>query len=470
LLSATEGVNSTVFVYGQTGSGKTYTMFGPNWEHSLRGNMSTEYREQSLPEDSFCMERTERHGIIPRAIYRLFSELIEEGSEYSISCSFVQIYNEKLYDLLQDKKSEYPLAVREDKEIGMFIEGLMEYPVINMEECFVLLFTGEKNRIIRQTKLNMFSSRSHTIFQLLITNSKGEHTRRAKLNLCDLAGSEKVSSKIAISMKHLAELRSINLSLTTLGKVISALSTRTAHVPYRDSKLTKILKDSINGNARTCLIATISPTVDCIDESISTLTFANATKKVRINPVKNEIKITEDPKLKRLEQELQYMKDLLKFKRKGGISDLQKQIISLRQENTKLRSIYNSCQIEEMKRENNAMKAELQKIREQQLSNTGTSLEPSWKSDFQSNRPPFTIKKTFSSSSLDNAAGRIAQQRKLEDSFNTLNNNMATTCPICILPIPCTHYESKDEVKSTRRSLNELTRSVPKFEHNDIER
>jgi hypothetical protein len=398
------------------------------------------------------VERAERHGMIPRVIYRLFTELIEEGSGYSVSCSFMQIYNEKLYDLLQDKESKYPLAIREDKDVGMFVQGLVKYPVASMEQCLTLLFTGEKNRIIRQTKLNMFSSRSHTVFQLLITNTKGECKSKAKFNLCDLAGSEKVSSEIAMNIKHLAELRSINLSLTTLGKVISALSTKTMHVPYRDSKLTKILKDSINGSTRTCLIATISPTIDCIEESISTLTFANKSKKVRINAVKNEI--TEDPQVKRLQQELQYMKDLLKLRRKGGVSDLQKQIISLRQENTKLRSIFNLQQIEEMKRENNAMKVELQRIKGQRFTNTGTSLKPSWRSDFEGNDPSFTVKERCNVIDLSYATERVMQQRKSRRE-RTVRMNMASAghCPICTLPMPCTHYKSKEEIKSTGVSL-----------------
>eukprot|EP00826_Nyctotherus_ovalis_P054019 TRINITY_DN7055_c0_g1_i9.p1 TRINITY_DN7055_c0_g1~~TRINITY_DN7055_c0_g1_i9.p1 ORF type:complete len:469 (-),score=126.37 TRINITY_DN7055_c0_g1_i9:613-2019(-) len=440
-------------------------MFGPNWENSLRGNMAVEYQEQSLPEEELYVEKTERHGIIPRTIYKLFSET---GEGWKISCSFMQIYNEKLYDLLQDKDSKYPLSIREDRQTGMFVQGLVEFPVTSMEQCLTLLFTGEKNRVIRQTKLNMFSSRSHTVFQLFVTNLKGgsdKCVRKAKLNLCDLAGSEKVSPEMAMSMKHLEELRSINLSLTTLGKVIAALSTRTPHVPYRDSKLTKILKDSISGNTRTCLIATVSPTAECADETISTLTFANSAKKVKTNACRNEVLTSDDVQVKRLQQELQYMKDLLQIKRRGGIGDLHRQLIILKQENSKLRSIHESAQVEAVRRENRAMREEIQRMREQQFSNTGTSLEPSWRSDFETSGHLAaereqcmreSVRTMFTS--VNAATERAIQQRRVERdrAMNTMRNTMVNSgrCPICTLPLPCSHYKSQEEAKvvETRRA------------------
>lgn len=454
-----------MFAYGQTGSGKTHTMFGPNWENSLRGNMAVEYQEQSLPGEELYVETTERHGVIPRAIYKLFSEA---GEGRKVSCSFVQIYNEKLYDLLQDKESKYPLSIREDKQTGMFVQGLVEFPVGSMEQCLTLLFTGEKNRIIRQTKLNMFSSRSHTVFQLFISSLQGgseECVTKAKLNLCDLAGSEKVSPEMAMNMKHLEELRSINLSLTTLGKVIAALSTKTPHVPYRDSKLTKILKDSVSGNTRTCLIATVSPTAECADETISTLAFANSAKKVKTNACRNEVLVSDAVQVKKLQQELQYMKDLLQIKRRGGIGDLHRQLITLKHENNRLKSIHDPVQVEAMRRENRAMREEIQRMKEQHFSNTGTSLEPSWRSDFEASGQLIAEREQYMResaqtmfTSVNAATERAMQQRRVERerAMNTMRNTMANSgrCPVCTLLLPCSHYKSQEEVKlgETRRA------------------
>ena len=142
-------------------------------------------------------------------------------------CSFLQIYNEKLYDLLQDRHGDRPLNIREDKQMGIFVEGQSEYAVTNAADCFTLLKRGEASRITRQTRSNIHSSRSHTIFQLLIEsnrpNSKGM-LFRGKLNLCDLAGSEKIHKEEVMGQQHLLELKTINLSLSCLGKVIQSLA------------------------------------------------------------------------------------------------------------------------------------------------------------------------------------------------------------------------------------------------------
>jgi len=138
-------------------------------------------------------------------------------------CSFLQIYNEKLYDLLQDTYTRHPLQIREDKLTGIFVEGLSEYIVQSEEDCLVLLTRGEKNRIKRATKMNIKSSRSHSLFQLLIETDQIDikgMLKRSKLNLGDLAGSEKINKDEEMQAKHMLELRNINLSLTTLGKVI----------------------------------------------------------------------------------------------------------------------------------------------------------------------------------------------------------------------------------------------------------
>ena len=172
-----------------------------------------------------------QQGVIPRSITDLFEKwnqvLQEDGINFSIYWSFIQIYNEKLFDLFQDKDNSTALNIREDKYEGVFIEGLSEYQVTSTHDWFTLLKRGEKNRVTRQTKSNIRSSRSHTIFQLLLESEQIENSesyRRSKLNLWDLAGSEKIDTEERLGDKHMEEHKSINLSLSTLGKVISALA------------------------------------------------------------------------------------------------------------------------------------------------------------------------------------------------------------------------------------------------------
>lgn len=144
------------------------------------------------------------------------------AATFKIYLSFLQIYNEKIYDLLQDADSKSPLQIREDKHNGIYVEGLSEYLVSNSLDAYALLKRGEKNRIIRQTKGNIESSRSHSIFQLYVEydDTKQQKIYKTKLNFCDLAGSEKISIEENLEANHLKELKSINLSLATLGKVI----------------------------------------------------------------------------------------------------------------------------------------------------------------------------------------------------------------------------------------------------------
>ena len=282
-----KGFNCTIFAYGQTGSGKTYTMFGPQWEESVQSTaisiedyLKKQKKAKKKPEYDFFSE-TEFLGVIPRAIDDTFLEIQNRcdaniGTKYTVYCSFLQIYNEKLYDLLQDTKNEHPLVIREDKYSGIYVEGLTEYVITNAKDCYALLKRGEKNRVTRQTKININSSRSHSIFQLLVetdtVDSRGM-LQKAKLNLCDLAGSEKIDKDEEMGAKHLLELKTINLSLSTLGKVISGLSKRSkssklvmksaqsfkkkninVYIPYRESRLTRLLQDSLGGNTKTCLI------------------------------------------------------------------------------------------------------------------------------------------------------------------------------------------------------------------------
>ena len=201
------GYNSTIFAYGQTGSGKTYTMFGPHWDDNVGGGRGYQQTYAGYDVDQNFLQDRNKIGIIPRAIEQLFADIeqkIYEGmrngedvrpDQFTIYCSFLQIYNDKLYDLFQDRNQDRPLNIREDKHAGIFVEGQSEYAVTNAQECFTLLRRGERNRITRQTRSNIHSSRSHTIFQLLVEANRPDSRgmlMRGKLNLCDLAGSEKI--------------------------------------------------------------------------------------------------------------------------------------------------------------------------------------------------------------------------------------------------------------------------------------
>lgn len=225
--------------------------------------------------------------MIPRSIEHLFEGLarIQEANQigYTVYCSFLQIYNEKLFDLFQDRESTKALNIREDKYTGIFVEGQSEYVVTNASDCFLLLRRGEANRITRQTRSNIHSSRSHTIFQILVESDTADDRGmlfRGKLNLCDLAGSEKIAKDENMGAQHFAELKTINQSLSALGKVISQLATgkRKDHIPYRDSKITRLLQDSLGGNTRTTLIAAVNSMADHAAETISTLKFADRAK------------------------------------------------------------------------------------------------------------------------------------------------------------------------------------------------
>jgi hypothetical protein len=164
--------------------------------------------------------------------------------------------------IAKDNSEKKNLSIREDKISGIYVDGINEFIVQNVYDCLNLLKRGEKHRKIGMTRSNIMSSRSHTIFMLSIQNDKFDKNgflKKAKLHLCDLAGSEKYHKEDSHKSMHFNEMVNINLSLGTLGKVIKSLSQKSKHIPYRDSKLTRLLQDSLGGNTRTHLIATVSP-------------------------------------------------------------------------------------------------------------------------------------------------------------------------------------------------------------------
>lgn len=271
LESVMEGYNGTIFAYGQTGTGKSFTMMGAG--HG----------------------KTELKGIIPRSIDWIFKAIENKGDqEFLVRVAFVEIYNEEIRDLL-NKNIKNKLKIRE-KEGVFYVEDNKVIKVENANQMLQVMEAGEGNRAKGSTKMNIESSRSHSIFQIIVENSyldeSGErHYRMGKLNLVDLAGSER-QTKTEATGDRLKEATKINLSLTILGNVISSLiSSKKVHVPYRESKLTMLLCDSLGGNTKTVMIANIGPSDFNYDESLNTLWYAARAKKIQNKPT-----INEDPK------------------------------------------------------------------------------------------------------------------------------------------------------------------------------
>ena len=259
--SCIDGYNVCIFAYGQTGAGKTYTMEGP-------------------PHDK---------GVNYRALMELFRVTQERGSDgwkYEISVRFLEIYNEVIRDLLQsvDEQAGQKFQIRNGAD-GTYVEGLTEFAVCSIEDVVQLMKAGSANRSVAGTKLNVDSSRSHSVLQIGVAgkNSMTGHTSRGKLTLVDLAGSERVG-KSEVTGDRLKEAQNINRSLSALGTVMASLQANQSHVPYRDSKLTHLLQDSLGGDSKTLMFCHINPTTVNISESICTLNFAARVRNVVIGP------------------------------------------------------------------------------------------------------------------------------------------------------------------------------------------
>ncbi|XP_056236718.1 kinesin-like protein KIF13A isoform X10 [Seriola aureovittata] len=274
LENAFQGYNACIFAYGQTGSGKSFSMMGNG----------------------------EQPGLIPRLCCSLFERVHREENEahtFKVEVSYMEIYNEKVRDLLDPKGSRQSLKVREHKVLGPYVDGLSQLAVTSFEDIEVLMSEGNKSRTVAATNMNEESSRSHAVFSIIVTQtlydlqSGNSGEKVSKLSLVDLAGSERVS-KTGAAGERLKEGSNINKSLTTLGCVISALADQSAgkgkakFVPYRDSVLTWLLKDNLGGNSKTAMIATVSPAADNYEETLSTLRYADRAKRIVNHAVVNE--------------------------------------------------------------------------------------------------------------------------------------------------------------------------------------
>ena len=300
--SVLDGYNGTVLAYGQTSSGKTYTMQGE-------------------------MDEERKQGIIPRMINHVFKYIYKnEGTDFMIKVSMIEIYQEKIRDLFD--VSRVNLNIREDSIKGIYVDGASERYVGCVNDVLALLEMGSANRAQAATNMNEHSSRSHSIFILTInqTNKIEGFSKIGKLYLVDLAGSEKIS-KTGATGHTLEEAKIINKSLTTLGRVINNLTDgKSTHIPYRESKLTRVLQESLGGNSKTCLIITCSPSIYNESESLSTLRFGERAKKIKNKPkINKEITVAELQKLvNQLKEQLkkadQRIVDLENYIRQNGLS------------------------------------------------------------------------------------------------------------------------------------------------------
>ncbi|RXM93440.1 Kinesin-like protein KIF3B [Acipenser ruthenus] len=288
------GFNGTIFAYGQTGTGKTYTMEG------VRND-------------------PERKGVIPNSFEHIFTHISRsQNQQYLVRASYLEIYQEEIRDLLSKDQAKR-LELKERPDTGVYVKDLSSFVTKSVKEIEHVMNVGNQNRSVGATNMNEHSSRSHAIFLITIECSElgldGEnHIRVGKLNLVDLAGSER-QTKTGAQGERLKEATKINLSLSALGNVISALvDGKSTHIPYRDSKLTRLLQDSLGGNARTVMVANVGPASYNVEETLTTLRYANRAKNI-----KNKPKVNEDPKdalLREFQEEIARLKAQLE-KRSG---------------------------------------------------------------------------------------------------------------------------------------------------------
>eukprot|EP00924_Labyrinthula_sp_SR-Ha-C_P009327 maker-scaffold_2-snap-gene-20.34-mRNA-1 protein AED:0.34 eAED:0.34 QI:0/0/0/0.5/1/1/8/0/583 len=270
------GINTTVFVYGQTGTGKTYTMQG---------------------ESDVSNKITRNSGLMPRLFTDLFEKLKVQNpaAAYNVSGCMVEIYQERIRDLLSTTTQN--LLVRESAAKGIYIEGCLREELTSAKQALSVLARGIRFRGQSATGMNVGSSRSHSIFTITLEKTVGKQHFFSYLNLVDLAGSERIK-KSKLTGKALDEAKMINRSLAALGNVINSMSEDGSksprHIPYRDSKLTRILQESLGGNAKTWLILTISPSELHVQETLNTLRFGTRAKMIKNKAVVNRVRTVEE--------------------------------------------------------------------------------------------------------------------------------------------------------------------------------
>jgi kinesin family member 11 len=329
------GYNCTIFAYGQTGTGKTYTM---------SGDMN----------DTFGL-LADAAGIIPRVLYNLFNKLEADETESTVRCSFIELYNEELRDLISYEENAKLKIFDDTSRKGhstTVVQGMEETYIMTAAQGIKLLQNGSLKRQVAATKCNDLSSRSHTVFTITVqTKKKGEdgedYICSGKLNLVDLAGSENIQRSGAEN-KRAAEAGLINKSLLTLGRVINALVDRSAHIPYRESKLTRLLQDSLGGRTKTCIIATISPAKSNLEETISTLDYAFRAKNIKNKPQVNGL-MNKKTLLKEFTYEIERLKsELIATRTRNGVylSNESYEEMTVESESRRIQNVEQAAKIE----------------------------------------------------------------------------------------------------------------------------
>ncbi|XP_043403255.1 kinesin-like protein KIF27 isoform X2 [Chelonia mydas] len=335
VVSLIEGYNATVFAYGQTGSGKTYTIGG--------GHIA------SVGEDE--------KGIIPRAIQELFQSISENHNiDFSVKVSYIEVYKEELRDLLELETSMKDLHIREDEKGNTVIVGAKDFQVESVDEVMSLLESGNAARHTGTTQMNEHSSRSHAIFTINICQQRPTQSLKnvaaaqdlslrsgqiiaSKFHFVDLAGSERVT-KTGNTGERFKESIQINSGLLALGNVISALGDpkrKSVHIPYRDAKITRILKDSLGGNAKTVMITCINPSSSDFDESLNSLKYANRAKNIRNKPVVNYN--PERDRIDEMELEIKLLREALQNQQVSVMSHASQGSQDMSEDRTRIHSL-----------------------------------------------------------------------------------------------------------------------------------
>ncbi|RHZ75299.1 hypothetical protein Glove_216g206 [Diversispora epigaea] len=321
------GYNCTLFAYGQTSTGKTFTM---------EGNLNTNNND-IISSDA---------GVIPRALHNIYETLEEESADFSVKVSYIELYNEELKDLLSsDDTDPRKLKILDDNNKKGVLHGHEEVLIQNAEHGIRVLKQGSIKRHMAQTNYNKNSSRSHSVFCITVhikeTMPDGEDLLKVgKLYLVDLAGSENISRTGAENIRA-KEAGTINKSLLTLGRCINSLNEHAIHIPYRESKLTRLLQDSLGGRTKTCIIATISPAKQSYEETLSTLDYAHRAKNIQNKPVVNQ-RVTKKALIKEYICEIERLKaDLTAAREKNGVYIAKEEFDRLVDENSDLNNKIN---------------------------------------------------------------------------------------------------------------------------------
>ncbi|CZT05795.1 probable kinesin-related protein bimC [Rhynchosporium graminicola] len=436
------GYNCTIFAYGQTGTGKTYTM---------SGDMN----------ETFGM-LSDAAGIIPRALHALFNKLEIDDAEASVKCSFIELYNEELRDLISPDENA-KLKIYDDNtkkgHSSTIVQGMEESHIKSAIDGIKLLQDGSHKRQVAATKCNDLSSRSHTVFTVTAyikrTGENGEdYISAGKLNLVDLAGSENIQRSGAEN-KRAAEAGLINKSLLTLGRVINALVDRGSHIPYRESKLTRLLQDSLGGRTKTCIIATVSPAKSNLEETISTLDYAFRAKNIRNKPQVNQM-INKKTLLKEFTFEIERLKsELIATRQRNGVylSNENYEEITVESESRRILSEEQAAKIETMETNLRNKVQELYSL---------TSNFMTMKKDSESTKAVLDETKDLleqTESVLSNTRQSLAEETVLrkahqetEEQLSTVGNELLSTLGRTVLDVGGLHAKSRR--KSDLQSLN----------------